>query len=299
MTLSAKTNEAASATQQSNPADATLCESLDNERSKEVFEMADGHILLEPEQEELLCRLVEAALSVKEKRQPFIETKEARQDYLTTLLHEGLRGASTGVFMGDMEALVNARLLASSYISGNTRVFYVTPEGFRYYRELKQRLGEPVERVETETRKYLDGDRFRAAYPAAYKKWSDAEALLWDAEAKDQLTTVGHLCREAMQEFAAVLVRHYQPPNVNQDPTHTVARVRSVLKAKASQLGTTEAPFIDTLIAYWGTVSDLIQRQEHGSQREGTPLIWEDGRRSVFQTAVVMFEVDRALSRTR
>lgn len=48
---------------------------------------------------------------------------------------------------------------------------------------------------------------------------------------------------------------------------------------------------LDALVVYWGTVSDLIQRQEHGAQKEGEALRWEDGRRVVFQTAVVMFEI--------
>jgi hypothetical protein len=45
----------------------------------------------------------------------------------------------------------------------------------------------------------------------------------------------------------------------------------------------------------YATVSDLVQRQEHAGQREGEPLVWEDGRRIVFQTAIVMFEIDRSL----
>jgi hypothetical protein len=49
------------------------------------------------------------------------------------------------------------------------------------------------------------------------------------------------------------------------------------------------------LLAYFGTVSDLIQRQEHGAQKEGEGLMWEDARRVVFQTALVMFELDRVL----
>ena len=39
---------------------------------------------------------------------------------------------------------------------------------------------------------------------------------------------------------------------------------------------------------------DLVQRQEHGGQKEGEPLGWEDGRRVVFQTANVMVELHRA-----
>jgi hypothetical protein len=39
----------------------------------------------------------------------------------------------------------------------------------------------------------------------------------------------------------------------------------------------------------------LVQRQEHGAQKEVTPLTWEDARRVVFQTCVVMYEINRAL----
>lgn len=54
--------------------------------------------------------------------------------------------------------------------------------------------------------------------------------------------------------------------------------------------------FLDALLAYWGTASDLVQRQEHGNQKVGAALLWEDGRRVVFQTAMVMYEIERALS---
>jgi hypothetical protein len=55
---------------------------------------------------------------------------------------------------------------------------------------------------------------------------------------------------------------------------------------------------LEALVPFRGTVSDLVQRQEHGGQREGAPLRWEDGRRLVFQTAVIMFEIDSALKAT-
>ena len=50
-------------------------------------------------------------------------------------------------------------------------------------------------------------------------------------------------------------------------------------------------------MAYWGTLSDLVQRQEHGAAKEGEPLTWEDGQRVVFHTAIVMWEIDRSLLR--
>jgi hypothetical protein len=48
------------------------------------------------------------------------------------------------------------------------------------------------------------------------------------------------------------------------------------------KLGSTGKQFLDALVAYWGTVSDLVQRQEHGAQKEVSNLVWGDGRRVVF-----------------
>ena len=58
----------------------------------------------------------------------------------------------------------------------------------------------------------------------------------------------------------------------------------------------TERAFLDALLAYWGTVIDLVQRQEHGALREGTPLIRRDAKRVVLQCAIVMYELDEAIS---
>jgi hypothetical protein len=58
-----------------------------------------------------------------------------------------------------------------------------------------------------------------------------------------------------------------------EDKAKTVARIRVVLDRRSLRLSTTEKPFLDALLVYWGTVSDLVQRQEHGGQKEGTPLM--------------------------
>ena len=43
-------------------------------------------------------------------------------------------------------------------------------------------------------------------------------------------------------------------------------------------------------------MSDLVQRQEHGAQKEGEDLTYEDARRVLLHTAMVMDECDRILS---
>lgn len=159
---------------------------------------------------------------------------------------------------------------------------------------MMRRRGEPVQRVQVSIREYIQSHAFQSRYRSAYAKWQEAENLLWSDDSDKALTTIGHLLREAMQEFATALVERFRPPNVEADKARTVSRIRAVLNAQ--KLGDKVRAFLDALIIYWGTVSDLVQRQEHGALREGEPLKWIDARRVVFQTAIVMLEIDAALA---
>ena len=142
---------------------------------------------------------------------------------------------------------------------------------------------------------YLNAITFQQSHPKAYGKWCAAEELLWKSDSQNQLTTIGHLCREAGQEFADDLVKHYQPPDVTTDKTKTKDRLKAVIRKKVIEVGETKESFYDALIAYWYTLIDLVQRQEHAGLKEGQPLTWEDGRIVVFNTLIVMFEIDKAL----
>ena len=153
-----------------------------------------------------------------------------------------------------------------------------------------------MKRVESIPLEYLQSAEFQRRYSAAYTKWSQAEAMLWPSYSVESLTTIGHLTREAMQEFTTALAQRVRPPNLESDPSKIVARIKATLGTIAAKLGSTEKPFLDALIVYWGTVNDLVQRQEHGGQREQIPLQWKDARRVVIQVAIVMFEIDEAVT---
>lgn len=254
--------------------------------------------LLQQEQESLLSAFVEAYRSVPgDQREPFhMETSD--ESYFAEIGHRGFPDRTIRAYENDINTLARKGFLDLSYsLIGVIYAFDITPEGFAYYRQIKQRDNEPVQRIENILRSYLEADRFQHKYSSAYQKWKDAEALLWDSDSERQLTTIGHLCREAVQQFASVLVGQYQPLAVEKDGAKTVARLKAVLDSCKSSLASTEQPFLKALLNYWGTVSDLIQRQEHGSHKEGHSLIWEDARRVVLQTAIVMLEVDSYLSR--
>jgi hypothetical protein len=242
------------------------------------------------EQEEFLMALVEAERRIRrEQRRPFVFSQGLNEG--DRVNHPGFPGGFMQVYPPDLKALARANLIDLS-ARGD---FELTQHGFRYYDQLKRRSAEPIRRIETEVRGYLATERFRNTYRDAYAKWAEAEGMLWNSDSERQFTTIGHLCREALQDFTDTLVTKYQPRKFDPDKSHTVARLRSVIDAQSAQLGDKLKAFADALVAYWGTAVDLVQRQEHGAAKENEPLAWEDGRRVVFQTAIVMFEIDRAL----
>lgn len=254
------------------------------------------HINLESEQEQLLRDLVEAERRVpRTERQHFLILNPASAVPGIQLAHPGWV-SDRRIFEGEIETLVRFGLIVITYPAPRLKAFYVTPEGFDYYGEMMRRRGEPVQRVQLSVREYVQSAAFQARYGSAYAKWVEAENLLWSDDNEKALTTIGHLLREAMQDFATALVERFRPPSVENDKTKTVSRIRSVLGAR--KLGDKLTAFLDALLAYWGTVNDLVQRQEHGAARDAEPLKWIDARRVVFQVAIVMFEIDAAIVST-
>lgn len=257
-------------------------------------------IRLDGEQEELLSLLVEADRRMpRDQRAIFDVCGPVTGSSISTIIHRGLSNGRLEVFRGDIEILDQQGLLIVSKKDelGNLS-FYINPRGFEHYRNIKMKIIEPTQRVESTIKLFLSADRFQKDYPHAFQKWIEAESKLWTSDTPEQFTTIGLLCREAMQEFATKLVERNKPLNADENKAHDVARIKAVLNQRANQLGITERPFLEALVHYWGTVTDLVQRQVHGNQKGSRPLIWEDGRRIVFQTAVVMFEVDSAISRS-
>lgn len=248
--------------------------------------------MLESEQEELLFSVVEATWNITRKdRQKFYVSQTTIGDILH---HPGLPGGSIEIYYGDIEILARSNLLLLSYGSSGTPLFDVTHQGFQYYKQLKQNRNEPIQTIEKSVVEYLRSEDFQSKYSVPYKKWLDAENLLWVADSEGKLTTIGHLCREAVQEFTTILVEKYKPDKVSNNVANTILRIRSVINMN-SELNKTKKRLLNALIEYWQALNDLVQRQEHGAQKEGEKLIWEDGRLIVFQTIMAMFEIDRAL----
>lgn len=262
----------------------TLQPQVTNERTEEP-------ILLEPVQQDLFISIVEASRNTPlDKRQKFLVVTSFAGD---SLLHPSIPKEKAQIYLGDIEVLDNEGLISLGYGSHGSPTFDVTPTGFRHYEYLKENLGKPVERIVKTARNYLDTNKFIKNYPAAYEKWCVAEELMWKTDSMQQLTLIGHLCRECVQEFADQLIIIQGLSNPPKGKTKTVAKLKAVIEDRSKDISDTKKAFLNALVVYWGTVNDLIQRQEHGSQKEQETLIWEDARMVVFQTLIVMFEIDR------
>ena len=253
------------------------------------------HILLEPDQEDLLVALVQAVRAVdRGERRPFWSIATMGHS-LVAVVHPGLgRGTEFRTYEGDIEELGRQGLLNVTTQQHGLR-FDVTPLGFRYYEELRHRAGEPAQRVVAEMRHHIDAHSFRSRCPAAYDKWQAAESLLWGADSLQQLTAIGHHSREALQECVHALTLERDPSASPEEKPKLVARAKALIASERARLGGTVAGYLDALVAYWGTVSDLTQKQEHGASKEGAPLLWQDARRVVIGTLLVMTELESAI----
>lgn len=245
-------------------------------------------IYLEPEQWALFETLLEAWRALpRDERVPFLTVR---------LMGEGNVIQRNGVDMthvpdADIRALRDEGLLT---FDGDSS-FTISQRSIAAYQQWKASHVEPTADVETQIKRYLDSDEFRVRYPTAYARWKDAAELLWGEDSEQELSTIGHKCREAMQNFATELLALHEVDDANPDKAKTRDRFSAVVNSRRSELGARKSEILDALFNYWKATENLIQRQEHAGQREGESLTPEDGRRAVFQTAVVMFEAARTL----
>lgn len=250
-------------------------------------------VRLAPQQVELLSRLMEASDAARE------EFRVLRASGGMFLRHPGLPDGNLDVYEPDFQGLEDLGFFTVTHYGsqdGKSTTFDISPVGRHAYSVLHTESVSPSEAVVQEMQRFVDSDLFRKRYPVAHDCWTKAAKLLWAEDSRGKLTDVGHYCREALQEFAAVLVQGL-PVAQETKSTETVERLRAVLAAACKRLGDKTSKMLDAMLSYWGTVSDLVQRQVHAAEREGEDLRWEDARRVVFQTLVVMYEIDRAVGR--
>lgn len=210
------------------------------------------------------------------------------------LRHPGLPGGSIDNFdEGDLRDLIEGGLLRVT--GGET--FELCADAFDAYDRAHRDADAPVAAQQRLVVERVASTAFAARHREAAIKWRDAEALLWADDSVKSLTTIGHLCREAMQSFVTRLIELHNVTTVAEgNPARTINRLHAVIDARKAGISSRTIALLNALVDYWKAVNDLVQRQEHGEQKGGDDLTWEDGRRVVLYTAMVMIECDGALS---
>lgn len=183
------------------------------------------------------------------------------------------------------DRLIKATLMAASGPQA-FRLLQLTRLG----REAARVEVDPFENVAIEAGRMLRSDGFARAFPGAFQPWADAEQLLWQPDAEAQLTTIGHKVREATQNFAAAMVTNYGVDGEQHEPREVERRLGGVIASHREELGEDRRKLLESLGTLWRSANKLIQRQEHGAQKEGESVTWDDARRIVFLTMFLMIE---------
>jgi hypothetical protein len=253
---------------------------------------------LSDDQEQLLTALVEARRALPaDHRSPFLVPPYDGRGSRYFLMLPRPSAFRLTAYLGDVTTLIEAGLLRAEHGQRGLKAVDLTNRAFAAYDAIRAREGGATARREAYVHRYLDDAATRARYPAALAKLDEADALLWADGGDQSLSTIGHLCREALQLFAAVLVAEVGVAEAEPDPARTKNRVRAALDQLGAELGGRERNLLTALLDYWSAVNGVVQRQEHGSQAAERPLTWDDARRVVFHTAVVMLEIAASLQR--
>ncbi len=252
------------------------------------------NILLETEQEELLIKLVEAHRNTPDGENELFYYTDSD---LPMIIHSGLPYGQMSAYIPDLLILYQNQLISLQPKTQTSGFFGILPLGFGYCDYIKSSAGSPVQNFESTVLEYLSAEPFKREFLDAYQKWTEAEALLRSRGSRRRLSTIGYLCKDAMRKFASVLTDRYSPPSQGATSEDPVERLRAVLNCRAAVLGKMDKTLFDALLPCWDSIADLVQGQECPEGTEGERFVWEDGRRLVFQTALIMFEIAWALRR--
>src|SRR5271170_5694968 len=152
------------------------------------------------------------------------------------------------------------------------------------------------ERLEDYLRAYLEDERFASEYPAAYARWLEASAMLYGGDVSAGIFAAGPKAREALAAFASVLAGGYRPLALSPgSDASTRARLAAWIQSHRQALGDARCELLEALLQYWRALNDGPRRHSHDAHDVGDELRWEDARRVVVLTALVMVEIDRSL----
>jgi hypothetical protein len=162
------------------------------------------------------------------------------------------------------------------------------------------------ERIEDYLRAFLEGESFRSAHPLACGRWVVAWEMVWCADNRAKVIALGQRARTAMLAFAESMVERCVPLAIDANWPELLAGATqrpepvdgllTITQAYRRQLGEERFALLQSLLDDWRSLLERVERHGRGSQAVSERLRWEDGRRLVLFTALVMVETDRSFA---
>lgn len=245
--------------------------------------------MLTKDQQRLLRRLVEGSVLGGEQGQSkeFYALYTSREMYISFPESRDQFPCSRS----DFDTLLYSKFVqAASYGDG---VYQVTNQGLKHYATMSD-AGALDELFETTVS--IIQQRFPEEYRVPIELVESAAKKLLAAQDEHSLTEIGHMCRDAIQEFARTFYSIHCPVDDQRDlaKSKNLMRVEYVLGLWKRELGDTRVELLTALYSYYKQVSDLLQKVEHGSEQGKRQLTWDDARLAVLGTYLVMSELTRA-----
>ncbi len=184
----------------------------------------------------------------------------------------------------DLKELDHAGMIdRSNFNVRGTYEFFITSAGYKHAQQVKGRV-DPVAEAGQTALEYVDSSEFADRHPDAHQKFRVA-ARYASEDPVGHATRIGHDCREALQAFAADLVRER---DLKPEKSGTFAAIEAAVEHSKNDLGARKSELLQALAQLWQAASGLAQRQEHGASKS-EPLDAEDARRVVWYTGLVMY----------
>ena len=250
---------------------------------------------LSPRQKALLRTLVEACkVGTREENRTFLVVSSLDGSFILPYAGSELPDP---VDQADVRILVDQGYVGVlKYNKNGDPVYYVTNEGIEFIAADTSERGPALFVQEAVS---LVEENLPSEFGRASELMKEAASKLIQAQDEHGWSEVGHKCREALQEFAQVLYTRHVPPSQQEaiPRDKTVQRLKAVVRQLRGRVGDTTSQLLGALVEYWGAVSDLVNKVEHRSQREDRPLTWDDARRAVLYSYLVMAELARVAER--
>ena len=243
-----------------------------------------------PEARQLFGEMVEAHLAATGDRQ-FMFTASMGGSLVQLTSSDWMRADPDGGALSDLESY---RLIRVSHIGRHGQKNYRIPgDSIHFYNWLMEQEGTPVEQIEADALRLVEGAEFAKRHPSAAGHVGEALSLLRSPQAitEQVASEIGGHLRGAVFDFAEKVTGGTGAEREKPIPT----LIEAVENADVEDR---ERKVLVSLVDLLATVLSLDQRVTHVRDEvdKGVPLRgWDEVRRAVFTTVFACAELDRAL----